>query len=630
LGGLELHSDFEKLSLPDQVRLVRAAWAKPTPRLLVFDNCEDLALLTRWRPSSGGCRVLVTSRQGRWEAALGVQALALDVLYREESVDLLRKHRPNLTRDQANAIAAELGDLPLALHLAGSYLETYRDDPLLGDPVDFLAELRDAGLLDHPALRGVDVDFSPTAHALHVGRTFALSYERLDARDPTDALALALLGRAAYFAPGEAIPRDLLLTTLDLEGGDRDEARRAARGLRRLVGLGLLAQEEGGALTLHRLLAAFGQGLADEGAQQAVEKILYNEANRLNKVGYPALLLAWQPHLRAVTDAAMGREDERAARLCSALDFHLSMIGDYIGARPYSERALAIREKVLGAEHPRTASSLNNLGALLDSMGDLAGAQPYYERALAINEKVLGAEHPDTARSLNNLGTLLYSMGDLTGARSYFERVLAICEAVLGAEHPDTARSLNNLGALLYSMGDLTGARSYFERVLAIFEAALGAEHPDTAQSLNNLGYLLRAMGNLAEAQPYYERALTIREAVLGAEHPDTALSLNNMGALLVAMGDLAEARPYYERALTIREKALGAEHPDTALSLNNMGALLRATGDYESARPYFERALAICTARLGPDHPHTRMVQGNLADLDARSSQTLKVFLNL
>jgi hypothetical protein len=27
------------------------------------------------------------------------------------------------------AIAAELGDLPLALHLADSFLETYRDDP---------------------------------------------------------------------------------------------------------------------------------------------------------------------------------------------------------------------------------------------------------------------------------------------------------------------------------------------------------------------------------------------------------------------------------------------------------------------------------------------------------------------
>ncbi|MEZ4659844.1 MAG: hypothetical protein R2911_19995 [Caldilineaceae bacterium] len=36
--------------------------------LLVFDNCEDPALLAQWRPTSGGCCVLVTSRRGRWPA----------------------------------------------------------------------------------------------------------------------------------------------------------------------------------------------------------------------------------------------------------------------------------------------------------------------------------------------------------------------------------------------------------------------------------------------------------------------------------------------------------------------------------------------------------------------------------
>jgi hypothetical protein len=39
-------------------------------------------------------------------------------------------------------------------------------------------------------------------------------------------------------------------------------------------------------------------------------------------------------------------------------------------------------------------------------MGDLAGARPYYERALAIREKALGPDHPDTAQSLNNLAVL--------------------------------------------------------------------------------------------------------------------------------------------------------------------------------------------------------------------------------
>jgi tetratricopeptide (TPR) repeat protein len=501
--------------------------------------------------------------------------LPLDVLSRAESIELLHKHRADLSAVHADAIAAELGDLPLALHLAGSYLHTYRDDPLLGDPSDFLAELRDKKLLDHPALRGHDVTHSPTGHDLHVARTFALSYQRLDASDPADATALALFGRSAYFAPGEPIPRDLLLSTLDLQADDREQARQAARGLRRLVDLGLLEQQKDGALLLHCLLAVFGQGVAGVGAQGVVEATLLADARRLNVEGYPAPLLVWQPHLRAVTYAAMKRDDKRAAKLCNALGYHLNVIGNYDEARTCYERALVIDEKVLGTEHPDTARSLSNLGALLQTMGDYDAARLYLERALDIWEKVLGAEHPSTAIGLNNLGMLLRDMGDYDEARNCYERALGINEKVLGAEHPHTARSLSNLGALFLAMGDYDAARSYMERALDIWEKVLGAEHPDIATSLNNLGLLLRDIG------------------------------------------DYDEARPCLARVLAIRKKALGAEHPDTAISLNNLGYLLQATGDLDEARTYFERALAILEAQFGPDHPHTRTVRGNLDALD-------------
>jgi hypothetical protein len=176
--------------------------------------------------------VLVTSRRQTWSKALGVQALPLGVLSRPESIELLRKFRPDLQAGDPNldAIARELGDLPLALHLAGSYLESYANDPTFGSPADFLAELRSARLLQHPALQGIDATPSPTNHDLHVGRTFAMSYGRLEADDPTGRAAAALLHRAAFFAPGEPIPRELLLATLHPEADDREGARSGAGG----------------------------------------------------------------------------------------------------------------------------------------------------------------------------------------------------------------------------------------------------------------------------------------------------------------------------------------------------------------------------------------------------------------
>jgi tetratricopeptide (TPR) repeat protein len=600
-GALDLRPDFSNLSLDDQVRLVLSAWQSPLPRLLVFDNCEEEALLPQWRPPHGGCRVLVTSRSAIWDMALGVEVLQLGVLEREESKALLRKFRPDLTDEEADAIAEELGDLPLALHLAGSHLARYHHAVT---PEDYLAQLRAPNPLAHRSLQIGGI--SPTQHAQDVARTFALSHQRLDPADETDALAIALLGRAACFAPGEPIPRKLLVATLGRDG-DPERALLAEDGLARLVELGLLTEEATGTLVLHRLVGAFVRGVAaDFEAQEAVEETLFAEAARLNHAGYPAPLLAWQVHLRAVTDAAFEREDEQAAGLCSALSFHLSMIADYRGALPYSERALAIRQKVLGAEHPDTALSLNNLGLLLKDLGDYPGARSYYERALRIRTEVLGEEHPDTAPSLNNLGLLLRAQGNLAGARPYYERALRINEQVLGEEHPDTATSYNNLGGLLQHLGDLAGARPYYERALRIRQKVLGAEHPDTALSLNNLGVLLQAQDDLAGARRYLERALRIREEVLGGEHPDTAASLNNLGILLQAQDDLAGARAYLEQALRVYEKVLGEEHPATATSLNNLGALLQAQDDLAGARAYLERALRIHTEVLGRGHPAT------------------------
>ena len=203
----------------------------------------------------------------------------------------------------------------------------------------------------------------------------------------------------------------------------------------------------------------------------------------------------------------------------------------YAEAVTETRAALEIAEGLPDAR--QIARALSWMGNLLHAQGDLDGARPYYERALAIREQVRGPTHPETARSLNNLGAVLYAQGDLAGTRPYLERALAIREHVLGPTHPETALSLNNMGyLLLQAQGDLDGARPYYERALAIWEQVLGPTHPDTARSLNNMGYLLQAQGDLDGARPYYERALAIFTARLGPQHPDTQNVQRNLAAL--------------------------------------------------------------------------------------------------
>jgi tetratricopeptide (TPR) repeat protein len=450
-GGPEHLGLWTVQAAPDvatQVAMVRRVFAEPAARLLVFDNCEDEELLAEWRPRSGGCRVLVTCRRRAFSPHLGVHRLALDVLPRADSLALLRslgRGQPCAPADDAtlDEICDELGDLPLALHLAGSFLARYRNTVT---PAAYLAQLRDRAFLGHPSLKGRGAATSPTKRELDVGRTFDLSWERLDPLDAVDTKARDLLQRAACLAPGEPIPHTLLVATLALAEDEPDAALTRADALHRLLDLGLLDAPEPGTYRIHRLVRAFAQQTDGDHATalSAVEQALLDEAARVDASGFPARLLPWQPHLRTVTDAAREREDQAAANLCDALSRHLRGIGNYRSARPYCERALAIREQRLGPKHPGTAASLNSLAELLWAQGAYAEARPLYERALAIREQRLGPEHPDTARSLNSLAVLFQDQGAYAKARSLYERALAIREQRLGPGHPDTATSLNN------------------------------------------------------------------------------------------------------------------------------------------------------------------------------------------
>ncbi|NTU81952.1 MAG: tetratricopeptide repeat protein, partial [Chloroflexales bacterium] len=635
-GGLDLPG-WSGLDFEGKIAAVRRAWNEPVRRLLVFDNLEDPHLLQEWRPTSGGARVLLTTRRGVWTATSGVQAVRLATLARHESIRLLLTPRYGAQVEtvlaepavaaEAGAICEEVGDLPLALALAGAYLEQTPSLSLAGYHRR-LAEM----LLAHRSLEAELEEGLPTQHAASVAATIALSYNQITSSStPKQGLsawvakltrakpgeALRLLQRIAQLAPAP-IPQRLLVRLAERDPNNESQASEVDAPLRRLATVGLVDLLDTGSVAIHRLIATFVRAQDSNGQASAARATasLIDEVYAINEAGYPLRGTPYLPHLVYLEQYAEQLNVKLSATLQTNLGYLLQAQGDLVGARPYFERALVIREQTLGTSHLATANSLHNLGYLLQAQGDLVGARPYCERALAICEQTLGPSHPITANSLNNLGTLLQARGDLEGAQPYLERALAIREQTLGTNHPDTAQSFNNLGMLLEARSDLEGAQPYLERALAIREQTLGLNHPDTAQSFNNLGELLRSQGDLSGARPYLERALAIREQTLGPVHAYMAHSLNNLGALLQAQGDLSGACPYLERALTIYEQTLGPNHPDTARSFNNLGELLRSQGDIAGARPYLERALAIYEQVLGPSHPDTALSLNNLGAL--------------
>ena len=105
---------------PDTLKRAVLAELRSLDRwLLVFDNAESPEDLAGWLPGASG-HVLITSRVPGWaEVAVPVE---IDVLARAESVMILQERVSGLSAAEADAVAEALGDLPLAVVQAASFM----------------------------------------------------------------------------------------------------------------------------------------------------------------------------------------------------------------------------------------------------------------------------------------------------------------------------------------------------------------------------------------------------------------------------------------------------------------------------------------------------------------------------
>lgn len=614
VGRMELRPDFARYSQEEQIRLVMAEWSTPTPRLLVFDNCEDPELLERWRPKTGGCRILVTSRRGDWEAVLGVRTRAIGVLAREESLELLRKHCPSGDQAILDQIAEELGDLPLALHLAGRYLNVYER---ILKPADYLKQLQDPLLLRHPSLS--EGGLSPTGHVQHVGRTFALSYDQLQTADLTDQLARRLLVHSAHFAPGEPIWYRLLVKTVISDPDKLEDAVQVDNGFRRLIEIGLV-ESQGEILKMHRLVAKFVRDVAKEEvetSQKAVEEVVFEETRNMNKAVYPTPLLEWQLHLRSVADIAQARHDEEGAQLCSELAQHLLQISDYEGSLSYYRKALEIRLNLLGENHKETAESLAGVGRALQELNQSKEALTYFKRSLAVRETLLGKWDLDTADSYEKIGLILWQMGKPKDGIDYIKVALEIIQVVIGNENARSAECHNNIGLCLYNMGQTEEALTWMKKAVKINEQVQGLNHPHTALNKHNVGYILMEQQKFSEAEIYLREGLEVRKEIYGFEQKDTIISINALGTLMVKLARYDEAEALAVDGLRYGTAVLGRDHFSLSFSHHILGQVFVAKGDFEQAKSHLGTALKIRQDARGEAHPYTQLIQDELDSLN-------------
>ncbi|MGW1391033.1 FxSxx-COOH system tetratricopeptide repeat protein [Streptomyces nigra] len=568
--------------------------------LLILDNAEDPDQIEPWLTQGPG-HTLITSRNPNWAGT--ARSTPLNVFTRTDSLTYLQGRVDGMTADQADILAADLGDLPLALAQAagviahgGMSLDLYQQ----------LLATNTTQLLEKGGAPGYPAPVAATV-TIAVNR---LTEHHLD--------AVALLHIVALFGP-EPIRNAWLESVrpqLATIPGNPDDPMWLHEALSPLSRYGL-ARTESGSFQVHRLTQAVlrDQMPPDQAVAIRKDAVIVLAAGNPGDPQRPDFWPGWAaltPHLTSHHLAAVEQPELRSTLLDAA--HYLIRSGQTRSACELTTVAYTAWATELGQDHPDTLTSAQFLGHATADLGEHTKARRVIEDTLARRRRTLGDDHPDTLQSANDLASALHNLDEDAESRRMDEDTLARRRRTLGDDHPETLQSAHNLAATLHKLGEHAESRRMDEDTLARRRRTLGDDHPYTLGSAHSLAATLHALGEHAEARRMDEDTLARRRRTLGDDHPDTLRSAHSLAATLYALGEHAEARRILEDTLARRRRTLGDDHPETLRSADSLAGALHDLGEHAESRRILEDTLTRQRRTLGDDHPHSLQSAHGLA----------------
>jgi DNA-binding SARP family transcriptional activator/tetratricopeptide (TPR) repeat protein len=542
---------------PDAAAALYRSMVAGKRMLVVLDNVRDAGRARLLLPGSGGCLVIVTSRDQLSGLVAGEDAslLTLDVLTEREARDMLT------ARLGSDRIAAEpravtelitlCARLPLALAITSARAAAHPGLRLS----HLVNELADASSrLD--ALDAGDI-------AASVRSVLSWSYQNLDG---TAARMFRLLG--LHPGPDVSVAAAASLAAVPLA---------EARGtLRELTRANLLNEPAPGRHAFHDLLRVYAteQAAAYDGAPgcgEAVHRVLDHyvftaqaAATRLNPtrpqlagsspcrgvltepIGDVRQALAWfrTEHrvLLAAITLAGHRPDPRGWQLAWTMGPYLCRSGHWQDWADSSQAALQ------AAQH----------------LGDLTGAASA-QHGLGLASQFLGFS--DQARdNLLTAASLFRDCGEITGeARAYFD-----------------------LAYVTLGTSDLAQAARYLRRAEELYRAA--GHQAGQAVALTGLGWILARAGSPEDAIPPCQQALSLHRE--SGYSTGEAYTWHSLGLAQHQLGRYHEALASHRHTAQLCQDA--GERYYAAMALTGCGDAHHALGDHGAASDAWHQALAI------------------------------------
>ncbi|MDA0633230.1 FxSxx-COOH system tetratricopeptide repeat protein [Nonomuraea sp. MCN248] len=576
--------------------------------LLIFDNADEPEDIRDFIPEGGPGHVLITSRNSRWSSV--AETVPVDVFSTEESVAFLRKRlHKEVPRKEAEHLANELGDLPLALEQAAA-LQT-ETGMSTQEYVEQLA-LQTRELLDLG---------KSTEYPLSMTAAWQLSVNEIEHRLPEAALLLRCL---AFFGP-DPIPRAVF------RRGSKSGVKQLssvlanpvllARAFGELNRFALVKiEQEADTVQIHRLVQALLRDSIDPSKREDIR----HEVHQLLAGGAPAdpeETTNWPhfadliPHVRpaGITRCA----DHQVQAFAINVIRYLFRVANYTSARTFAEEFLAHWTATYGEKDENVLRLRRHLGNVLWQSGAFDESRALNEETFDYMREVFGERHEETLRIKLTFAANLRARGLFKEAFDQDTQSLELHTEVFGAVAPATLRVLNNLALDNLLLSRFATAQELAELVfLEQSSARTGVSKWEVQSSWNGLARSVRLTGNHVEACDVGEQAYAHGINELGIEHPLTLVTARDLSIARRRKGDVEGALELVEETYLRLDKLFGPDNPETMATQVAFGNTLRQVGRVEEAMPLAQQALSHYRAIFGDQHPFTNGCLMNLASL--------------
>ncbi len=648
----DLLKDSTPFDAQDDCGDVRTWLVKQDSWLVILDNLSKPELSQPWIAIGNG-HVLITSRNQDWQDIGVVSSAALESFSLSQATGFLlqrtgRTDSSDAEIRAAEALAGELGGLPLALEQACAYMVAKQ-----ASFSSYLEALRHKGprILDHATPKFGNYRSS-------VGATWLINFGEIAA---SGSIASLFVLHASAFLNADQIPLELFRNDEEKSSLWEDEL------LQPLVRLSLIKRDmEQGSFHIHRLVQSSIREAIPREMQAAVVTLIIGKLSRffphpieeadpvscrrliphvlhiakfisglhiktgdmLVLLNQAAVFIIGQHRYRSASELlslaiASFEPLESASTVVTKMKMNLAACYGHLSRRNEAtqliEQAVAQMQRDKTVEPADMALALNNL-ALEYKEND-----PRHERllreSLELRREHLGVDHPDVAQSLHNMAGLECRRNHCDAAEALCLQAIAIRERNFGAAHPLSANSYEQMAVIFRTRGDHAQAAHWFERALDSLEKSLDPEHPAIARCLYDVARTFKRLGRNLDAIDVLSRAAKIRRTRLEPDDDTLDDTIARLVEFSVEADRVGATRSLLQDILTEREARFGKEDPSVASMVYYLGLVEKANNVVE-ARRLFHRGLSIVEKIYGNSNPKVARYLNELALLAEREQE--------